>query len=139
MVRYRFFLGLLLPCAVFMGCSAVMGTVIDHSNTGTHVTKMHLSGRGTIRIVSGAAVKDIPLESLESITLFPDEAQTFGGELCFLADITMRDGTKLDSKDKRRGDNAPKTYVSVNQTLTGTSHEGNFSVDLSGVSKIEFK
>ena len=134
----------LLPCAIvlagaalFAGCN-VAGTVVDFFNVETPVMNMRLSGAGTMKVLCGAGVKNVPLEAFESITFFHDEALTVDGDLCFAADIVMRDGTRLAGRDKTR-DGKPRTYVSVNQTLIGTSHRGEFRVDLSGVSKITFQ
>jgi len=138
MLRRRSFLAIVLAvAALLIGCD-VAGTVVDFSNVQTQVMNMHLSGDGTMKIICGAGVKNVPLEAFESITLFHDEALTIDGDLCFAADIIMRDGTRLAGRDKTR-DGKPRTYVTVNQTLIGTSHRGEFRIDLSGVSKITFQ
>jgi hypothetical protein len=136
-VRRSFSTLALIGATLLTGCN-VAGTVVDRSNTETQVMDMRLSGSGTLKVVHGAAVKAVPLEAFQSITLFPEETQTIDGELCFGADVTMRDGTKLSGRDKTH-DNKPVTYVSVNQTLLGTSHRGVFRIELSGVSKINFQ
>ena len=138
MQRRRPLLSLALGVAAFcIGCD-VAGTVVDRSNIETQVMNMRLSGSGRLKVVCGEGVKEVPLEAFESITVFPDEAQNRDGELCFAADIRMRDGTRLYGRDKAH-DNKPLTYVSVNQTLSGTSHRGDFRIDLSGVAKITFR
>jgi hypothetical protein len=130
--------GLALACVTFLTGCDVAGTVVDRSNTETQVMNMYLSGSGMMKVICGAGIKEVPLESFESITLFPDETRIIEGDLCFAADVTMRDGTRLHSREKSR-DSTPRTYISVNQTLTGTSHRGNFTIELSGVSKIIFR
>ena len=42
----------LLAMACIAGCD-VMGTVVDLSNTQTQVTGMHVSGPGTITVITG--------------------------------------------------------------------------------------
>ena len=128
---------LTLILAVLCGGCDVAGRVVDRSNIETEVMNMRLSGSGRLKVICGAGIKEVPLEAFESITLIPYEVRTHDGELCFAADITMRDGAKLYGRDKANG-NKPLTYVSVNQTLTGTSHRGDFRIDLSGVAKITF-
>ena len=124
----------LLAMACIAGCD-VMGTVVDLSNTQTQVTGMHVSGPGTITVITGGAVHNIPLESFESITLFSDETRMINGELCYAADVFLKDGTRMASRDKTH-DNKPLTYVSVNATILGRSSRGNFSADLTNVVKI---
>jgi hypothetical protein len=123
--------------ALVAGCD-VAGTVVDRSNNETQLMNMRLSGSGTLKVLYGAAVKEAPLEAIESITLFPEESRTIEGAFCFAADIRMKDGTRIFGKNKT-GDGNPAVFVAVNQTLTGTSHRGLFSIDLSGVSKITFR
>jgi hypothetical protein len=138
MSRRRPIATLVVLAAVFLTGCDVAGTVVDRANNETEVVHMRLSGPGTLKVVWGAGVKEVPLESFGSIALFPDEAQTIEGEFCFAADITMRDGTRLSGRVKAN-DNKPRVYVSVNQTLRGTSHRGDFRIELSGVSKINFR
>jgi hypothetical protein len=123
-----------LAAACIAGCD-VKGTVVDLSNTQTPVTGMHVSGPGTITVITGGAIHNIPLESFESITLFPDEPRTINGELCYAADVVLKDGTRMASRDKTH-DNKPQTFVSVNATILGRSNRGNFSADLTNVVKI---
>jgi hypothetical protein len=127
-------IALLSAFCIIDGCS-IAGTVIDISGSETQVSNMRLSGPGTLQVISTGTVKMIPLESLETVTLFPDEARTINGEFCFLADIVMHDGAHYTARDKNH-DNIPRTFVSVNQLLFGASNKGSFSADLTGVSKI---
>ncbi len=138
MLRRRALFAAALAYAAFLTGCDVAATVVDRSNTETQVMNIRVSGDGTIKVFHGAAVKRLPIEAFESITLFPEETQTIDGELCFGADVTMRDGTALSGRDKAH-DNKPRTYVSVNRTLAGTSHRGEFRIELSGVSKINFR
>ena len=126
-----------LVFAALVGCN-VAGTVIDVSGTETWVSDMRVSGDGTLKIITGNAIQRVPLEAFESILLFPNETRTIDGDFCFLAEIVMRDGTRLAARDKPH-DNAPRTFISVNQTLTGTCQRGSFSADLATISKITFR
>jgi hypothetical protein len=126
-----------LAIAGIAGCN-VVGTIIDQSTTQTQVTGMHVSGPGTITVITGGAVHNVPLESFESITLFPDEPRTINGELCYAADVSLKDGTRMAPRDKTH-DNKPLTYVSVNATILGRSNRGNFSAELTNVLKITFR
>jgi hypothetical protein len=127
----------LLAIGCLAGCD-VVGTVTDLSNTQTQVTGMHISGSGTITVITGGAIHQIPLESFESVTLFPDEPRTINGELCYTADVFLKDGTRMFPRDKTH-DNKPLTYVSVNATILGKSNRGDFSADLTNVVKITFR
>jgi hypothetical protein len=127
----------LIAVACVAACD-VIGTVVDQSNTQTLVTSMHVSGSGTITVITGGAIHNIPLESFESLTLFPDEPRTINGELCYAAEVFLKDGTRLASRDKAH-DNKPLTYVSVNATIMGKSNRGNFSAELTNVLKITFR
>jgi len=131
----KFLLSAAVALLIF-GCD-IVGTVIDISGTETGVRNMHVSGTGTMRIITAGTTVLAPLESFESIMFFPEEARIVNGEFCFPADITMRDGTRMAARD-RTHDNAPLTFVSVHQTLTGTSRRGTFSANLTGVTKITF-
>ena len=126
-----------LAIASIAGCN-VVGTIIDQSTTQTQVTGMHVSGPGTITVITGGAVHNIPLESFESITLFPDEPRTINGELCYAADVFLKDGTRMAPRDKTH-DNKPVTFVSVNATILGRSNRGDFSAELTNVVKITFR
>ena len=121
----------------FTACD-IIGTVVDLSNTQTLVTGMRVSGPGTITVITGGAIHNVPLESFESITLFPDETRTVNGELCYVADVFLKDGTRMAPRDKTH-DNRPQTFVSVNATIMGRSNRGNFSAELTNVTKITFR
>jgi hypothetical protein len=123
-----------IAAACIDGCD-VLGTVVDQSNARTLVSGMHVSGAGTITVITGGAIHDIPLESFESLTLFPDEPRTINGELCYTADVVLKDGTRMAPRDKTH-DNKPLTFVSVNATILGRSNRGNFSAELTNVLKI---
>jgi hypothetical protein len=127
----------LIAVACVAACD-VIGTVVDQSNTQTLVTSMHVSGPGTITVITGGAIHNIPLESFESLTLFPDEPRTINGELCYEAEVFLKDGTRMAQRDKAH-DNKPMTFVSVNATIMGKSSRGNFSAELTNVLKITFR
>ena len=127
----------LIIVAGFAACD-VIGTVVDLSNTQTLVTGMHVSGPGTITVITGGAIHNVPLESFESITLFPDETRTINGEPCYAADVYFKDGTRMAPRDKTHN-NSPQTFVSVNATIMGRSNRGNFSAELTNVTKITFR
>jgi|WetSurMetagenome_2_1015567.scaffolds.fasta_scaffold77037_2 hypothetical protein len=138
-MQWRRLLKVVAPAlAAFLSGCDVAGTVVDRSNTETQVMNMRVAGVGTLKMVHGAAVKEVPLEAFESLTLYPEETRTIEGELCFGADVTMRDGTRFSGRDKANN-NKPRTYVCVTRTLLGTSHRGEFRIELSGVSKITFR
>ncbi|HEX7511465.1 MAG TPA: hypothetical protein VF335_09210 [Chitinivibrionales bacterium] len=124
----------LLALIVIAGCD-IVGTVVDIAGSETTVHNMRLSGTGMLSIITGGATKAAPLESFESIVLFPEEAKMVGGEFCFMADVTMRDGTRYTARNKAH-ENTPLTFVAVNQTVTGSSHRGTFAAGLTGVTKI---
>ena len=132
-MKIPWFLGIAI---VLNGCD-VVGTVIDISGSETGVGNMRLSQPGALRVISGGTVKMVPLASVESVVFFPEEARTINGEFCCMADIFMRDGAHFTSRDKAH-ENAPVTFVCVNQTLLGTSQGGTYKANLADIAKITF-
>jgi hypothetical protein len=126
-----------LIAALTIGCD-VVGTVIDLSNTQTDVTSMHVSGKGTLTVITGGAIHKLPLDALESVVLFPGETRVINGELCFAAEVFLKDGAHMQAHDKMH-DNNPLTFISSNATILGKSNRGDFKVEMTNVLKITFR
>jgi hypothetical protein len=126
-----------LIAALTIGCD-VVGTVIDLSNTQTDVTSMHVSDKGTLTVITGGAMHELPLDALESVVLYPGETRIINGELCFVAEVFMKDGEHMQAHDKMH-DNSPLTFISSNATILGKSNRGDFKVEMTNVTKITFR
>jgi len=124
----------LVLAGIFAGCD-IQGYVTDQNKQDTQVTHMSICDGHPVRIVSGGAVKDVPLEAFSVITITNDETRSIGGELYFCASVTFRDGSKLDARNK---ENAPITFVNVGASLCGESEKGTFSIGLANVSRVSF-
>jgi hypothetical protein len=124
-----------LVCASVCGCAGIRGTVIDRSDTETKLIKMTTSSAGTITVITGGAVREIPLKSFSSLTLYPEYAATIEGRFCYAADIDLRDGASLKARDKG-DDKPPKTFVCVTATVSGVAHKGSYSAGLTDVRKL---
>jgi hypothetical protein len=118
--------------ACLTGC-AVTAYITDIANVETQVKNVSVSGAKTLTVVNGESVKNIPLESCDEITVSSEESRTVAGRLFFLGTVVLRDGTKLDARNKN---NEPLTYVLASDVISGESHKGRFSISFANVTKI---
>jgi hypothetical protein len=121
----------LLP--FFTGCNT-KGTVVDVSGIVTNVSHLRTEDKGMLRIFCSGAVKEVPLESIDSVLLYPEESRTVNNEFCFLADIFLYDGSNMTPFDSLHGI-SPHVFIPVNQTISGEAHKGRYMVRLAGVMK----
>ncbi len=128
---YTTVVGALLLC--LSGC-LVNGVVTDNSGVETTVKNISLSGTSTLTVLSGETLKNIPLQSINEISISAEDSRTIGGKLYFLGTVSLADGTNLDARDKN---NKALTFVCVSDAIAGEAHKGRFSIGLSDVAKVK--
>jgi hypothetical protein len=127
--------GLLAVCVLFAGCN-LEGYITDQSNLETYVKNISLCGDKYLTIVTGGALRTVPLEAISRIAVANEESRTINGQLYFCASVEFRDGTRLDAKNKS---NTPLTYILTSGSLCGDSQKGRYTISLANVYKAIIK
>jgi uncharacterized protein (AIM24 family) len=124
----------LLVTVALCGCAA-NGTVTDFNRNTVSVLKMKIDGSGKLKIYDGNAVQEVGLKKIKSVMIENDITITYNGELYYRAEVSFKDGTTIGSlKDRSK-----KVYVAVDRYLVGESHEGNYRILLTNVSRLEIQ
>ncbi|KMQ50501.1 hypothetical protein CHISP_2619 [Chitinispirillum alkaliphilum] len=124
---------IVLPALLLTGCS-LSGTVVDRSEFAVQVGKMQLAGDPALKVYHGGALHLIPLESIKTLEIDGEESMNYGGEFFMSASITLKDGTRKVAS----GRNSDKrSFVSVNNTITGKSSNGVYSISVDNIIRLE--
>jgi hypothetical protein len=125
----------LIGLAVWSGCDTE-GYVTDQSNIETYVKNVTLCGEKQLTIVSGGAVRTVPIEAISRIVMSNETSRTISGNLYFCGSVEFKDGSKLDARNKA---NDPLTLIDVGSSLCGESQKGHYSISLANVYKVILK
>jgi hypothetical protein len=119
----------------FTGCDYI-AYITDNYGVETKIDNLTLSQEKFFSIVSGESYKNIPITSIRQIEISNEEFKTIAGKLYFLASVELADGTLMKARKK---DGTPLTFICTNNFVTGTSHNGDFSINLANVSKLRIE
>lgn len=111
----------LLPVALsvcLIAQCALTGSVVDYGNFETSLTDIKLEDTDLVRVYCGGSRRYIPLKNINTLIINPAIAITVDRELYFGADITLKDGSRIQSRDKDRSVRT-QAFVCVHQRLIG--------------------
>ena len=137
-MRHRFLpgckilLGILL--SVGMQC-ALSGSIVDRGRFETKLTAMRLQNHPTLKVYHGGSRRDIPLTQINTIIIDPSNMTTIDNELCFSADITLKDGSRIKSIENDQS-TSNKVYLAVQDALVGRKDKDWFIIRLEDVARI---
>ncbi len=123
-----------LTALLFHGC-AVTGSVTDRGGFETKVARLRLENGSRVKVHHGGATRMIPLRLINTITIDPLTTVSIENGLFFGADITLKDGTSLQSFDKDATD-LTKTFISVQDAVIGKNDRDRIFIRLHDVSRI---
>jgi hypothetical protein len=118
------------------GC-APSGMVIDREQFETPVKRMYLGDYPYLKICHGGISQRIPLRQIQMVKINSSSSILFENELYYSAELIFKSGAKMQSSNDKTKQNP--IYVSVENTLLGTSKEQSFSITLDNVKQIQIK
>lgn len=107
----------LFVCCFLLRC-ALSGTVVNQGEFETTLSDIRLEGDNSIKVYCGGSSRKIPLKNINTITINPAVSVTIDDELYFNADITLKDGTRIQSINKDRSIKT-EVFVCVHHELIG--------------------
>jgi hypothetical protein len=130
---------LALIVAVMMGCIHTRtAVVVDRSETSTSLKHCSLEEYPYFKVVLGGALHEIPLRDVRMIKIDPSGSITYEREICFSAQVVLKDGSMLGQSGK--GDTAfARCYVGVGNTLVGKRNHETCRIPLQNVVQIKYE
>jgi hypothetical protein len=122
--------------SLMYGC-APSGMVIDREQFETPVKKMHLGDYPYLKIYHGGISQHIPLRHIQMVKINSSSSIFIENELYYSAELIFKSGAKIQSSKDRTKQNP--IYVSIENTLVGTSKEQSFYITLDNVRQIQIK
>ena len=115
---------------------ALSGSIVDRGHFETKLTDMRLSAEGgVLKIYHAGSKREIPLKSVSSVEINPAFTVTVDNELYFGADVTLKDGMRIQSLEKDQT-MTTRVYVSIQNTIVGKSANERFVIGLQDVFRI---
>jgi hypothetical protein len=127
-----------LPLCLTVFQCAISGSVVDHGNFETKLTKMKLATSPLLKVYYGGGSRMVPLDLVSTIIINPSLSMTYENELYFGADITLKDGTRIKSSDKGRTE-LTDAYICVQQMLVGMSNGEKYSAGFENILRISVR
>lgn len=125
---------LLLFTSMLGGC-ALSGSVVDLGSFETKLNAMKLVDYPFLKVCYGGSKREIALKEIATILINPASCATFGGELYYSADITLKDGTRIRSLEKDQSATT-RAYISVQNKISGKTDQDYYRIQLDNVARL---
>ncbi len=118
----------------FCGCS-ISGSVIDRARYETSLTDLRLLNPSELDIYYGGVHRRIPLKDVSSVEINSSISAVINNELCYSAEIIMKDGTRIHTNEKGLNDNT-RLFISVHNSVIARNDRDAFRIGLENVYRI---
>jgi len=131
---------LIAVCAALFfaqGCSHTKAVIFDANGLEKEVVDVTTSRGKSIEVLDGLAFRTIPLKRINDLNISSRETKSHDGELYYLAEIWLTDGSKVQTyllPDGRRSG----AYVNVNTLLLAKTPNGAYQIQIKDVKKVQF-
>ena len=136
------FFGILWAAAgcLFLSCSGkgMRALVLDVHGLETEVYQLDFEKGDILQAIEGRANRRIRIEDIGIIKISPEETETFEGELYYLAEIWLVDGSQIIPRITPEGSRIG-AFLNVKNTVYGKTPTGDFTIKLRNVKQIKFR
>ncbi|HEX3019036.1 MAG TPA: hypothetical protein VHP36_01985 [Chitinispirillaceae bacterium] len=132
-----FFLSSVLLTFAFSGCS-ISGSVIDRARYETSLTGIRLDHPSTLDVYYGGVHRSIPLKDISMVEIYSSHSTVINNELCYGAEITLKNGTRIQTNEKDPTDNT-HLFISVHNSIVARNGCDLFRIGLDNVTRINIK
>lgn len=129
-------LPLFLACTL-CGCS-ISGSVIDRASYETSLSDMRLLNPSELDIFYGGVHRRIPLKDVSSVEINSSVSAVINNELCYSAEIILKDGTRIHTNEKDLTDNT-RLFISVHNSIIARDDRDAFRIGLENVFRINLR
>jgi hypothetical protein len=112
--------------------------VVDSSETSTPLKHCSLEAYPYFKVVLGGAVHEIPLSDVRMIKIDPSVSMTFEREMCFAAQVVLKDGSVMGRSDTTEEASA-RCYVGTGNTLIGKRNHETCRIPLQNIIQIKYE
>ena len=116
------------------GC-ALTGSVVSQGNFETPLSSITLAGGDALRVYYGGGCRHIPLKEVHTLIINPSISATVNDELCFSAEITLKDGTLIQSIEKNQTVKT-EVFVSTQHELVGRYNGAKFTTGFENIVRL---
>lgn len=117
------------------GCG-INAMVTDLGNLATYVEGIKLQKEENLKVLDGGAIRSVKLDAIENLTLYCNETRIVDRQLYYLVEIGLLDGSRIAPSAQPGGVNS-RTFLCVDDVMTGKNKSGKYSIELNAVRRIE--
>jgi len=124
--------------ALFAVCGcAPSGFVIDRETFQTPVKHMYLTESRYLKVWHGGTVQLISLKNIQMVTIDKSKSLVYENELYYSGEVIFKNGSKIQPTKETAKPNP--LFISIHNTLRGSSKEQSFTITLDNVTQIQVK
>lgn len=120
---------------ILIGGCAISGRVVSTGNFETALTDMQVENGNVIKVYYGGASRLIPLKEINTLIINPSEPLTIDNVLCYTAEISLKDGTRIQSTEKDRSLRT-QVFVCAHHELVGKRNREHFRTGFENILRL---
>lgn len=130
---------ILLAVFIFLinSCSVTKAVVVDLNGLEKEVYSITTDKGEIIEVLDGRAFRRISLDQISVIKISPKQTKSFKGNLYYLTEIWLIDGSKIQSYVLPDG-KLTGAYINVHTNIMAKTKNGTFEIPAKEVKQIKF-